>query len=208
MRSDVYRRLREDILSGGLAAETPLVEAALADRYGTSRTPVREALRRLEQDGLVERADRSLRVRARSPEEILEIYEVRISLEGVAARAAAERHTPYDLARLRAEAGRMAATPADDPRAMADANRRFHEAIYAAGHNATLLDLLTRLNDHLARYPATTLSHPGRWHQARTEHEALLAAIAARDAPTAATLAEQHMTTARDIRLLMYSTGS
>ncbi|MFI7616118.1 GntR family transcriptional regulator [Nonomuraea terrae] len=204
MRSDVYQRMRDDIVSGALAAETPLVEITLAAKYGTSRTPIREALRRLEQDGLVVRADRSMRVRARSPEEILEIYEVRISLEGMAARGAAERRTALDLAKLRRTAERMAEADTDDPRAMADANRRFHEAVWAASHNATLLDLLTRLNDHLIRYPSTTLSHPGRWEEALREHAELVAAIERHDAAAATEVAERHMTKARDVRLLMY----
>ncbi|MEV0616803.1 GntR family transcriptional regulator [Nonomuraea sp. NPDC050404] len=205
MRSDVYQRMRDDIVSGALAAEAPLVEVALATKYGTSRTPIREALRRLEQDGLVERADRSMRVRARSPEEILEIYEVRISLEGIASRGAAERHTALDLAKLRRTAERMAQADRADTRGMAEANRRFHEAVWAASHNVTLVDLLTRLNDHLIRYPTTTLSHPGRWEEALEEHAELLAAIERRDAAAATEIAERHMTKARDVRLLMYS---
>jgi len=96
----VYERLRDEVVSGQLPEGAPLVEATVATRYGTSRTPVREALRRLEQDGLVERGARGLRVRIRGPEEILEIYEVRILLEAAAARHAAVRHTRLDLIRI------------------------------------------------------------------------------------------------------------
>ncbi|MFI7616133.1 GntR family transcriptional regulator [Nonomuraea terrae] len=205
MAGDVYERIREEIVSGALPAGAPLVEASLASAYGISRTPVREALRRLEHDGLVERAERSLRVRTRSPEEILEIYEVRIVLEGAAARAAAERHTALDLGRLRAALRDLTAVDAADPTAMATANRRFHEVVWAASHNAALVDVLSRLQSHLTRYPTTTLTHPGRWQTVMDEYEQLLNAIVRRDGAQAARIAEHHMTQARDIRLQMYT---
>ncbi|WP_263248524.1 GntR family transcriptional regulator [Saccharopolyspora rosea] len=202
--SEVYDRLRAEIVAGEFDAGVPLVELSLAERYGVSRTPVREALRRLEQDGLVERGERGMRVRTRSPEEILEIYEVRISLEATAAWAAAQRRTDFDLVRLRRAQDAMAATAADDPPAMAAANRAVHEAIWAAGHNGTVVDLLSRLNNHLTRYPATTLSVPGRWAEALDEHEAIIAAIEQRDAERAHDLARDHMTKARELRLRIY----
>ncbi|PSK85942.1 DNA-binding GntR family transcriptional regulator [Murinocardiopsis flavida] len=205
MRADVYDRLREDIVTGRLETGAPLTELALADRYGVSRTPIREALRRLLQDGLVERFERGMRVRGRSPEEILEIYGVRVVLEGCAARAAAENRSELDLVRIRRAATAMTETDVSDPYAMAAANRAFHEMVWAAAHNNTLLDLLSRLNDHLARYPATTLTSAGRWESAQREHEELVAAIEERRADDAASAAERHMTAARDIRLRMYA---
>lgn len=204
MATRVYERLREEIVSGRLDSGAPLVEAAVAARYGTSRTPVREALRRLEQDGLVERGDRGLRVRTRGPEEILEIYEVRILLEGAAARGAAERSTALDLMRIKNAADAMASADRGDPDAMAAANQAFHEEIWAASHNRTLVDLLTRLNSHITRYPATTLTSPGRWGEALSEHGELVRAIEAHDRDRAGGVAESHMTRARDIRLRMY----
>lgn len=204
MQADVYERLRAEIVSGTFEAGAPLLELALADRYGVSRTPVREALRRLEQDGLVERGDRGMRVRGRSPEEILEIYEARIPLEAAAAAAAADRRSELDLIRIRAAQDAMAAAPTDDPMAMAASNRAVHEAIWAAGHNGTIVDLLTRLNNHLTRYPATTLASPGRWDESLREHEEMIAAIGDRDRDRAADRAARHMTRARDIRLHIY----
>lgn len=202
--SEVYERLRGEIVEGTFDAGANLVELALAERYGTSRTPIREALRRLEQDGLVERGDRGMRVRARSPEEILEIYEVRIALEATAASAAATRHTDLDLIRVRKAQSAMDAVTTDDPPAMAAANRAVHEAIWTASHNGTVVDLLTRLNNHLTRYPATTLKSAGRWEEALGEHHALIRAIESRDAALAGSLAQDHMTKARDLRLQIY----
>lgn len=200
----VYERLCEEIVSGQLAEGTALVEMTIASRYGTSRTPVREALRRLEQDGLVERGDRGLRVRSRGPEEILEIYEVRILLEAAAARHAAERSTRLDLVRLGHVMDAGLAVDPTDPGAMAAANRAFHREVWLASHNGTLIDLLTRVNSHVARYPATTLTSPGRWEEALKEHSSLLRAIESRDGDAAARIAGEHMTSARDIRLRMY----
>jgi DNA-binding GntR family transcriptional regulator len=201
----VYDRLRAGIVSGDYEAGAPLVELALAEHYGTSRTPVREALRRLEQDGLVERGDRGMRVRTRSPEEILEIYEVRIPLEATAAAAAAERRTGLDLMRIRRAEAQMAETSSFDPNTMALANRLVHEAIWAASHNGTIVDLLTRLNNHLTRYPATTLAVKGRWEEALRQHSEIISAIENRDCDRAAELARVHMARARDIRLQIYS---
>lgn len=208
MSSEVYERLRTGIVSGEYDAGEPLVEQVIAARYGTSRTPVREALRRLEQDGLVERGDRGMRVRMRSPEEILEIYEARIALEATAAAAAAERRTDLDLVRIRRAAARMAEVATDNGQEMAVANRAVHEAIWAAGHNGTIVDLLTRLNNHLTRYPATTLTVPGRWAEALKEHAEIISAIEDRDRDRAAELAREHMTRARDIRLQIYGEES
>ncbi len=204
LQPDVYRRLYDDVVAGEWDGAA-LVEAALARHYGTSRTPIREALRRLEHDGLVERGPRSLRVRSRSPEEILDIYDVRIPLEGLAARAAAERRGPLDVARLRRAAADMRAADVGDSRAMAAANRHFHEALWNASHSNTLVDVLRRLQDHLRRYPESTLRAPGRWEQALTEHDQLIDLIEAGDADGARALAESHMTQARDIRLRMFS---
>ena len=201
--STVYARIREDIVSGALQPGTPLVELAMAERYGTSRTPVREALRRLEQDGLVEPGVRGMRVRARTSEEILEIYDVRITLEATAARWAAERRTELDLMRLRRAHERMEATDTSDAAAMAESNRRFHETVWAASHNSTLVEMLQHLNAHLVRYPATTLTREGRWATVLDEHTRLIDAIAERDAAGAAKTAEEHMAAAREIRLRM-----
>lgn len=204
MSRGVYERLRAEIVDGSIAPGSPLVETAVAMRYGISRTPVREALKRLEQDRLVERGDRGLQVRSCSPEEILEIYSVRIVLEGLAARTAAESRSELDLAHLEERHLRMVETDPEDAAAMATTNRLFHEAMWACSHNRTLVDLLVRLNSNLIRYPETTLSSPGRWETVLDDHRRLIDAIKTRDMETAGDLAEVHMAAARDIRLRSY----
>lgn len=202
MEPKAYDRIRADIVSGELAPGTALVELAMAERYGTSRTPIREALRRLEQDGLVERADRGMRVRVRSSEEILEIYDVRISLETTAARWAAQRRTELDLARLQRAQERMTGIDASDSANRAESNRRFHEMVWTASHNGTLIDVLQHLNAHLARYPGGELTGE-RWTAALEEHARLVEAIERRDAAQAAKIAEAHVVAAREARLRM-----
>lgn len=205
MSKSMYEDLRDEIVNGTYAPGEALRENALAERFGTSRTPVREALRRLEQDGLVERGARGMQVRAPKPEEILEIYEVRIVLETAAARAAAERRTEFDLARLGQLHETMMNASADNPDELAEINRLFHEQVWAASHNATLVSMLQRLNAHLVQYRGTTLAYGNRWKTVLSEHDLMLSAIRDRDTAKAARIAEEHMTGARNTRLQMYA---
>jgi DNA-binding FadR family transcriptional regulator len=98
----------------------------------------------------------------------------------------------------------MQELPPGDAARQADTNRIFHEAVWDASHNPTLVDLLRRLNTHLLRYPATTLSQGDRWTVVLGEHAHLLTAIEGRDHATAFKIAEEHMSNAREIRLRMY----
>ena len=205
MEFSVYERLRESIVNGDYPAGEPLIETTLAAQFSVSRTPIREALRRLEQDGLVERGSRGMHVRSRSPEEILEIYEVRVTLEVAAARAAAERRTPLDLARLEQIHQAMLAASTEDSERLANTNRKFHEIIWSMSHNATLIDLLTRLYAHLIRYRETTLTFQDRWQAVLKEHAQLIEAIKDGDRELAGQIAEEHMVAARNTRLMMYA---
>jgi DNA-binding GntR family transcriptional regulator len=159
---------------------------------------------RLEHDGLIERTDRGFVVKKRSPEGILDIYEVRISLEAMAARFAAERATRLDLRRMEGLA--KAADGVEVERAV-EHNGEFHRAIWTASHNDALIELLERLNAQLTRYPATTLTYPGRWQVAIGEHRALLDAILAHDPEGASAAAVRHFEAAREIRLKLFEDG-
>lgn len=198
-----YEKIKDAIRYGVFAPGAALVESTLAQWCGVSRTPIREALSRLEQDGLASKTDRGMVVRERTPEEILDIYETRIALEGLAARLAAQRHTQMDAMRLNRTAA-LCEQAGDDLDLRVDRNREYHRSIWLAGHNESLTDLLERLNLHLLRYPMTTLSFPGRWEESLTEHTALSAAIVAGDAERAEELARAHFGVARDIRLRIW----
>jgi DNA-binding GntR family transcriptional regulator len=194
--------IKSAILDGTFEPGVPLVEVQLAEWCGVSRTPVREALTRLEHDGLVQRSDRGLVVRQRSPEEILDIYEIRIVLEAMAARLAAERHTRLDKVRIAKTLERwQSATEDTAPGELMNLNHELHRATWLASHNQPLIDLLERLALHLGRYPVTTLTAPGRLKTALTEHQHLVEAVFARDADAAATAATEHFTAAMKIRL-------
>jgi DNA-binding GntR family transcriptional regulator len=200
-----YDMLKRAILSGELAPGQPLVETALAEWCGVSRTPIREALTRLEQDGLVHHSEGGLVVRVRSPEEILDIYDTRIVLEAKVGKVAAERRTDHDVRMLSYALQRGKETDASDPAAMVEANELFHRMVWRASHNEALVDLLQRLNLHLGRYPETTLTAPGRWAQALEEHTELAEAIEQRRGDDAYDIAQRHFESARDIRLALFA---
>ena len=199
-----YERIKEAILSGEFVAGQPLVEATLAEWCGVSRTPIRQALTRLVEDGLAIRGERGLIVRESSPAEILDIYETRISLEVTAARMAAERRTSHDLLVMRKMAEEMAALGPGDPALMTGANSRIHRAIWHASRNESLIDLLERLSLHLRRYPADTLGYPGRWDTSNHEHDELISAIEGRRVDEAGEIARKHFSAARDIRVKLW----
>jgi DNA-binding GntR family transcriptional regulator len=200
-----YEKLREGIVSGEYPPGTHLVETALAENLGVSRTPIREALSRLQQDGLVERGSRGLQVRQRSSAEILEIFEVRIVLEGTAAKLASERHTEVDRIRIQGHLAKLEANQGSAPSVLAGINREFHRSIWYASHNRALIDMLERLSVHLFRYPFTTYEAAGRAESSFLEHTELAEAIIERDSEKASRLASHHMTVARNIRLEMWS---
>lgn len=162
---------------------------------------------RLEQDGLVSRSDRGIVVRTRSPEEILDIYEVRIVLEARAASTAALRHVAFDEIRLEQRCRAAEEADPNDEKLLAQVNREFHRAVWIASHNESLVDLLNRLNLHLVRYPATTLAFEDRWERALRQHRALVESIIRRDAEKAAQIAQDHFEEARNIRLALWEAG-
>jgi len=204
-KSHPYERLKDAILSGELPPGTQLVEAALASWFDVSRTPIREALTRLEQDALLARDKSGLIVRERTPGEVLDIYDTRILLESAAAGLAAERRTSHDILLLQRLLRRWDGVDQGDPGAMMRANREFHQTLWRASHNECLVDLLGRLDLHVARFPATTLSTPGRWQQAGREHAGIVEAIERHDAAKSAESAGKHFQRARDIRLELWN---
>lgn len=201
-----YEIIRDAIVEGTFPPGSQLVEVAIAELCGVSRTPAREALTRLEQDGLVERGPRGLIVRERSPEQILDIYATRLVLEATAARLAAERHTEFDKLRFEKYLDNCERADRSKPSELANANSIFHQSIWEASKNASLIDLLNRLRMHLARYPETTLSYPGRWEEALHEHREIIEAITKRDGDAAAEAATRHFNRAREIRLESWAT--
>lgn len=201
----VHMTLREAILHGVLPAGQPLGEIQLAGVFGRSRTPVREAILKLESEGLAARFPRrGLVVAQITREEVLEVYAVREMLDGLSARLAALGILPTELDRLVWLNDRLrAAAEQGDAKAMIQLNIEFHEAICQASRNSLLQEFMRRIHEWVRRFDDTTMSFPGRGLEAVAEHEALIDAIRARDPDAAERIARDHMTRARQIRISM-----
>ena len=199
----LYHRLRTAILNGEFPPGAILVETVVAESYGVSRTPVREALLALQKDGILQYDGRHLMVRVTTLEEVMEIYDCRIVLEGVAAGWAARTRTDNDLILLDLALNEMAHAGDRTPSELATINHAFHDRLWRSSHNATLVDLLARLEVHIRRYPEPTVSQPGRWEEAVAEHTAIIEAIRDQDEELARRLSSEHMAAARDLRLQM-----
>jgi DNA-binding GntR family transcriptional regulator len=203
---EVYRVLRQQILDSELAPDEPLVEEAIAKATSLSRTPVREALHRLEMDGLVRSRGRSVVVATMSVEELSELCIVRESLEGLAARLAAAARSDVDVSTLERllEEMRRAAS-ADDLGRLVDTNHAFHEVIWTSSRNRYLAHQLELLRALIERRQSTTLADPRRRDETLAEHAAILEGIARRDAGAAEDAATVHFRNALASRMLNLS---
>jgi DNA-binding GntR family transcriptional regulator len=201
----IYLALREAIVAGELRAGDRLAEEQLARSFAVSRTPVREAILRLEAEHLAERhPSRGLVVRAIPAHETLEVYLVRAVLDGLAARLAAGLALPGDHARLRWLNDRLAeALQQHDLATAAELNMQFHEGLSEAAHNTMLLHVTRQVHDWVRLFGATTLGAPGRAAAALAEHVAILDAIEAAQADLAEQRARQHMLRAHEVRQAM-----
>jgi DNA-binding GntR family transcriptional regulator len=193
--ADPYLMLRDEIMSGHLSPNERLVEADLVDRYGSSRAAVRTALVRLEQDRVVVREPhRGARVRMVSETEAVEILETRAALEGMAAGHAALRASDAQIADLRRIADQMVALQAaGDLLAMSEANAELHQLILQASGHETVQHLAAGLKSQMVRFHYRTILATGRASQSLAEHDAIVAAIAARDADEAERAMRHHL---------------
>jgi DNA-binding GntR family transcriptional regulator len=199
----VYNTLREAIVEGRLDPGDSLIEWHVARQFGTSRTPVREALLRLESEGLAFRVPRrGLVVRQISEHEVMEVYAVRSALEGLAAREAANEAQPSDIAHLRWINQRLAEAIAQGATTGVPAvTNEFHQALASAAHNTMLRRFIIQAQDWTRSVGTPTVALPGRRTAAVEEHERLIAAIAQRDGASAERLAREHIATGREFQL-------
>lgn len=189
----VYQAIRHGIIYGDLAPGERLRSDALATGLNVSRTPVREALRKLEAEGLVAHAGSQLMVRALSEQDLTELFYVREALEGMAARLAAENATPSEIGEIHELLEDMEAVRRrGDLAAVRRLTGEFHRLIGRASHNNRLLQMLKVLLDHVRQVQTSTLYTTGRPADALEEHRLLLAAIEARDGDRAEALARAH----------------
>lgn len=200
-RDSIFSALRDQILRGELTAGTLLREVALGERFGVSRTPVRDALIRLEEAGLIVRTGRGLEVRGVDPQAVVQVYDMRILLEEEVAGQAAENRSINDLLKLEALLERDQRIEDRSDSTLIQANLEFHRAVWDAAANPILIDLLQRLDGHLVHAPRSTLSVDGRWEESLVEHAALVDALRNRDREQARAIARRHFEQARTLRL-------
>lgn len=190
---NVYARVRTAILEGELAAGALMSQVVLADELGVSRTPLREALRLLQGEGLIEaEPNRRVRVAPLTPEDLEQLTVMRIALEGTALRLSIPRMTPEELGRLEGYMAEMAHhAQADDDERWLVPHRAFHRALTApAGRRIT--DLLARLFDHAERYRRSHIAL-GPGESSASGHREILEACKAGDRARGAVLLAHHL---------------
>lgn len=206
----IYSTLREAILRGVLAPGEHLGEIQLASLFNRSRTPIREAILRLESERLAARSSRrGFAVGKISREEILEVYAVREVLDGLAARLAAQGMFANELEHLVWLNNRLrAAAEQGNASVMASLNIEFHEEVGRASRNTMLLQFMRQIHDWVRRFHDSTFSFPGRAGEAVAEHDALLEALGRRDPDAAERIARHHMARAMQVRISMQQSVS
>ena len=199
-QTDAYAMILEAIDVGIYKPGDRLVESELAERFGVSRTPIREALQRLETQSLLTRDGRSLVVASLDHSQLAELYVVRSELEGLAARLAARHATTEEIRVLRSmvEEDRSLL---NDPQALSRANRRFHKQIHLASHNRYLVQQLDLVHRSMALLATTSLEAEGRGAETIKEHSAIVEAIAAGDSDGAYDALRRHISIAFETRL-------
>ncbi len=203
-QKDAYTLILEAIDMGLYKPGDRLVESDLAERFGVSRTPIREALQRLETQSLLTRDGRSLIVASLDHNQLAELYVVRAELEGLAAGLAA-RHVTDEEVRVLRDMVEDDPRLLNDPQAMARANRRFHKQIHLASHNRFLVQQLDLVHRSMALMATTSLAAMGRPEDALKEHDAIVKAIEARDFNAAGDALKQHISKAFVTRLKLDS---
>ena len=179
----VLQALREEIVTGGLAPGQRIVQDDLAERFGVSRVPLREALKVLEGEGqVVHHAHRGYVVASLSIDDLLEVYRLRAILEAEALRVGVPRLTDDDVSRIEQLAVDVEAAGDDgDLAALTAANRRFHFAIFEASGLPRLVRLLRQLWDATDAYRSVYFAVPVNRRRVRSEHRAIVRALRQRD---------------------------
>ena len=195
LEEKVYLQLEDEILTGKLKRGTQLRETALAERLEASRTPIRGALHRLAEDGLVDiSANKGATVVGITEEDIRDIYEIRMRLEGLAARLAAERMSNENIEELKntLELSEFYAQRGNDARS-AELDSAFHSIIFGTAGSRHLCKILSDLHKNIRVYRKVLLAKDKRAEKSLAEHKDILRAIENRDADEAERLAVLHI---------------
>lgn len=194
-REAAFEKIKEAIIKGHFKPGEKLVEQTLAQEMGVSRTPVREAIRRLEAEGFVVSIPRKGVVVSRADkEEIVQLYSIRAELEGLAARWAIENADEDDIQKLDEAISRMEeAAASGDLDGVVQSNTLFHDAIAQASKSRILCTLLKTLQDNIQRFRFQSLHLPGRPEAALAEHKEIVAAIKEKKTEEADRLLKEHL---------------
>lgn len=198
---DAYSLVLEAIDEGKYLPGDRLVESELAERFGVSRTPVREALQRLETQSVLVRDGRSMVVSSLNHNQLGELYVVRAELEGLAARLAAQHASPEEIRVLR-EMVNVDMELLGYPQKLSRANRRFHKQLHLASHNRYLIQQLEMVHRTMALMATTTFAVEGRDSTALEEHSAIVSAIENHNGEAAAESLKAHISMAYETRLM------
>lgn len=196
-----FQKLMSAIESGIYQPGDRLREVEVAERLSLSRTPVREALRRLEAENIIEHRPRSGAViRTLGQAEVVELYEMRLVLERTAAEMAAKHAAEAEIDTL-AELNTRIAAAGSAPARAAAINQKFHTAIYLSARNRFLMDAARAMNNALLLLGPTTLADAARIALVSQQHRQIIDAISAGDADGAGAAAEAHLQTSLRYRL-------
>ncbi|QJW85173.1 GntR family transcriptional regulator [Ramlibacter terrae] len=202
-----YRYLRAAIQSGSLKPGDRLREGELALHIGLSRTPIREALAKLEADGLVVHdASRGIMVAELDYRMVTELYYMREVLEGTAARLPAQHASEVEISILE-DLCRQYGESLDNEALLEQSNRHFHDTLYRCSHNRYLISMVNGLHDTLSLLGRTTLAKPERAEETLREHRAIVDAITNRDADAAEQALRNHIRAAQKVRMTQLFTG-
>lgn len=203
LREIVFETIREAIISGHLKPGERLMEVQLAEELGVSRTPVREAIRKLELEGFLVMVPRKgAYVAGISLKDIADVFEIRASMESLAAGLAAERITEEELEKLERILVSVAeSADQNDLDGIVNTDTDFHDIIYRASRNERLIQIISNLREQIQRFRATSLTFPGRMKVAVEEHRKLVEAISERNVALAQALAQEHVENAENSML-------
>ena len=195
LRDVVFNTLRQAILKGELEPGERLMEIQLAERLGVSRTPIREAIRKLELEGLVLMIPRKgAEVAEISEKSLREVLEVRRSLEELAIELACQRITPEELTALEEAENRFARAVEDgEVMSIAESDENYHELIYQATANDRLVQILNNLREQMYRYRLEYIKDEDRRQILVVEHEHILRAVRRRDIADAKSAVREHI---------------
>lgn len=196
----VFNQLQNDILDGKYQPGDSLIELRLTEEMGVSRTPIREAIKQLELEGLVQYIpNKGAIVKGITAKDIEDIYTIRMMIEGLAARWATEKMTPEELEELKeALALEEFYTIRNDIDHLMKSDTRFHDIIFKASKSKPLMHTLSTFHHYVRRARNASFSTPGRAQKALEEHKAILQAIIEKDADKAERLTTQHVKNASD----------